>query len=244
MKERKNMKNQITSKLAAALRKAAVISLTLLLGVVYPAAQAGVCAQTPSKATASSHGGGQKEGIKVHGHWTIDVRNPDGTLVKHIDFENGLTLDGAGLIEGILGRQKTPGAWAIRLWGSAWPASGATGVAQIYEVGTSVPISPDIGFATLTLSLPVSQGYVNAIVLKGTAVAKFSGSVTSVETLLGYCSPDVPPNTCRSQAGGVNDLTYAYLATPVNGSCPPNTQCAVSVAGGQIIQVTVVISFS
>jgi len=26
----------------------------------------------------------------VHGHWTIDVREPDGTLVSHNEFENAL----------------------------------------------------------------------------------------------------------------------------------------------------------
>src|SRR5271163_1792477 len=39
-------------------------------------------AKTPSK--------GSQEGIKVHGHWTIEVRNPDGSLAKHVEFENSL----------------------------------------------------------------------------------------------------------------------------------------------------------
>jgi hypothetical protein len=33
---------------------------------------------------------GPHEGIKVHGHWVIDVRNPDGSLVTHHEFENAL----------------------------------------------------------------------------------------------------------------------------------------------------------
>ena len=35
------------------------------------------------------------EGVRVHGHWVIDVRNPDGTLVEHRDFQNALTTGGA-----------------------------------------------------------------------------------------------------------------------------------------------------
>jgi hypothetical protein len=34
-------------------------------------------------------------GIKIHGHWIIDIRNPDGTLVKHLDFQNSLVTGGA-----------------------------------------------------------------------------------------------------------------------------------------------------
>jgi hypothetical protein len=38
--------------------------------------------QAPSK--------GPHEGITAHGYWTIDVRNPDGKLAKHLEFENQL----------------------------------------------------------------------------------------------------------------------------------------------------------
>jgi hypothetical protein len=31
-----------------------------------------------------------QEGIKVHGHWTIEVRNPDGSVQKHVEFENSI----------------------------------------------------------------------------------------------------------------------------------------------------------
>lgn len=33
---------------------------------------------------------GEHEGITVHGHWTIEVKNPDGSLAKHVEFENSL----------------------------------------------------------------------------------------------------------------------------------------------------------
>ena len=33
---------------------------------------------------------GAHEGITVHGHWTIEVRNPDGSLARHVEFENSL----------------------------------------------------------------------------------------------------------------------------------------------------------
>jgi hypothetical protein len=43
-------------------------------------------------ATPKKPGG---EGIKVHGHWVMDIRNADGTLAKHLDFQNSLTTGGS-----------------------------------------------------------------------------------------------------------------------------------------------------
>ena len=37
------------------------------------------------------------DGIKIHGHWVIDVRNPDGKVVQHRDFENSLVTNGAAM---------------------------------------------------------------------------------------------------------------------------------------------------
>jgi hypothetical protein len=46
-------------------------------------------AKTASQAERPS-AGGSHESVKVHGYWKIDVYNPDGTLAKHIEFENKL----------------------------------------------------------------------------------------------------------------------------------------------------------
>jgi hypothetical protein len=59
-------------------------------------------AARPAAATAqklaptASGGKGTHEGIVVHGYWKIDIRNPDGTLVRHAEFENSLA-GGTGL---------------------------------------------------------------------------------------------------------------------------------------------------
>jgi hypothetical protein len=45
------------------------------------------------------------QGIKIHGHWVIDVRNPDGTLAQHRDFENALTAVAGGGNDGATGDQ-------------------------------------------------------------------------------------------------------------------------------------------
>jgi hypothetical protein len=35
-----------------------------------------------------SPAGGPHEGIKIHGHWVIDLRSPKGELVEHREFES------------------------------------------------------------------------------------------------------------------------------------------------------------
>src|ERR1700747_2784460 len=66
---------------------------------VNPAMAAGAKAQSAEEETATeensskqekSHRGGQHEGIRIHGHWTIEVRNLHGSVTRHVKFENSL----------------------------------------------------------------------------------------------------------------------------------------------------------
>lgn len=61
-------------------------------------------------------GDSRHEGIKVHGHWTIEVRNSDGTLATHREFENSLTQStGSPLLANLLntvGQTSVPGSIA------------------------------------------------------------------------------------------------------------------------------------
>jgi hypothetical protein len=60
--------------------------------------------------------GGSSEGIKVHGHWTIEVRNPDGSLASHSEFENSLVQDrGDEVLAGVLSNRFTVGSWTLWL---------------------------------------------------------------------------------------------------------------------------------
>lgn len=101
-----------------------------------------------SKAAAApvekSPANGEREGIKVHGHWTIEVRNPDGTVDKHVEFENqicpdqtytrpgtlltepasGTFVGGAAFFAQVASGSSVPGAWQIVL-GSAADANAA-----------------------------------------------------------------------------------------------------------------------
>jgi len=55
-----------------------------------------------SEKDSASQAKGQHEGITVHGHWTIEVRNPDGTVVTHREFENALQPGGYGPLAALI----------------------------------------------------------------------------------------------------------------------------------------------
>jgi len=100
-------------------------------------------AAAPANAPASAEGKppakGMQEGIKVHGHWIIEVRNPDGTVDKHVELENeicppqryaavaGVTTQprstifdgGASFFSGLASGQRSAGGWQIILGSSA-----------------------------------------------------------------------------------------------------------------------------
>jgi hypothetical protein len=110
-------------------------------------------AANPSAEARSS--GGMNTGVKVHGHWTIVVRNPDGTVTDRRDFENSLALSGAYLLQNILGGTMTPGAWAISL--------GAQGAGKTGPCGGQSFAIVDSPFPS-----PVSNG--NCFILEPTGI--------------------------------------------------------------------------
>src|SRR5262245_717173 len=60
-------------------------------------------------AASSSHQGD----IKVHGHWTIVVRNPDGSVSSRHEFEN--SFRGTGFVPSLLAGQITQFYWALSI---------------------------------------------------------------------------------------------------------------------------------
>jgi len=94
---------------------------TAQLGFAQQGAPAGAGATSPAEATAppatameepsTAPAKAGTEGIKVHGHWIINVKNPDGTLVEHREFDNSLQNNGGAALVGLLSGYFTPGDW-------------------------------------------------------------------------------------------------------------------------------------
>jgi len=61
---------------------------------------------------------GQQEGITVHGRWVIDVKNPDGKVVTHREFENAIQPFGMAYLAALLGGNNSSGGLSILLNGA------------------------------------------------------------------------------------------------------------------------------
>ena len=108
--EIKAMKKQINSQLTRMLVVACTILLMLCVAQIAFAQQptsshpqmnqqvtsavATSSAANAAAKTAAAPSEPASEGIKVHGHWVLDVKNPDGKLVEHREFNNALVKGG------------------------------------------------------------------------------------------------------------------------------------------------------
>lgn len=206
----------------------AIVVLALVFQLT-PAAGAQSAKTKPITAT-KTHGATQPSrpqgGIKVHGHWVIEVRDPDGKLVERREFENALTVDGRNYLASFLRRASTPGSWAILVFDGLCPDV-STSVCVILESGASYPVAA-ITFPNLQLS----AGTNSSVVLSGSLTASAGGSLSSVATQVGACGPATAPQSCGSGFVGGLSFTGRQVSPPV------------AVQQGQIVQITVTLSFS
>ena len=184
---------------------------------------------------------GPKEGIQVHGHWTIDVLNPDGTLAEHREFENALAGSTAStMLCDILGRLNCAAGWTIDLSGTTGGANSAFRFSKtmIYESSSPTNLDTDLGyFKTLTVSVPTSGDNNGKLVLSGTATAYQDGQFNTVTTTITEESnQDLPAPVYWH---GTTDLSHWMVPFTVKTLSDP-----ISLSAGQEVLVTVVISFS
>lgn len=196
--------------------RGSVLALTCgLLMFVTP-----VGAQAPASGLAGD--------VKVHGNWTIDVRDADGTLARHVEFSNALFPD-TGHLGRLLGRLNSIGYWSVTLYDQqASPCKGATAGSDecvLIEAPATSGINGANLFRTLTISNTGSNQSV--VVLQGTATALVNGQITDVRSNFGTC----PSSPCTAASLAL-PFTYHTLPTPI------------TVVQGQVIQVRVQISFS
>jgi len=205
--------------------------------------------ETSGSATAAKPGA---EGVKVHGHWVINVRNPDGKIVEHREFENSVQPLGQAYLIGLLSGYWIPGPYAIGLGQTNGVCTSVTSPCFILGSLTGHPAVDLCGGGgcvtglTTTFNFGVELTGPFSVVLNGTLTATNAGSFQNVNTQYTACtlstSGDVamtvetsPPSACTgsgTQPAYVGTFTGTTLASPVN------------VTAGQAIQVIVTISFS
>lgn len=163
-----------------------------------------------------------QNGIKVHGHWIIDVRNADGTLVAHHEFENALAnhLGASTFLNGVLTRTKQVGKWAVL----AVDLDGQP-LLTIVEPGAN---GYDPTLPVLSITAPTSGPNAGKLVLSGNGTASRNAQIGTVYSQNENCPPPGTAGACTSAYG----FSQRGLAS------------AITVVQGQIVQVTVIFSFS
>ena len=186
-------------------------------------------------APASEHRGpgGPAEGIKVHGHWLIEIRDPDGTIASRREFDNALLEPSA--LAGILARRWSVGLWEIDLFGNAPSPFGA-------DLVTATE-GPD-----LTIEVPASGPNAGKLVMKarGAFRTTAAGRLALVRTRLNLCPANQPPSnptSCLPQVPFTGCLLPGSIVLAPGGACAGITQ-PIDVQADQGIDVTVVLSFS
>lgn len=217
---------------------------------------------------ARREGGGPHEGIKVHGHWVIEVKNPDGSLVSHSEFENSLSAGAISLSE-IMSRQFSAGFWSVILAlsqsaqnGGEAPACTATTAATSgasacllteSQVSLTTGVLVDIvnlagctSTSNCSNSLQIAYTSPNAsFTIGGSVTAAQAGYIDSVSTTLSACggaSGNGSVNYAACIAGTLPDTTepiYIWLFSGTTLSTPVQVTAA-----GQILSVTVTFTFS
>jgi hypothetical protein len=219
-----------------------------------------VAAPTAQKPAPESADKGLNTGIKVHGHWTIEVKNPDGTLVTHREFENSIAPGnggGAQLLASVLSRAVTQGSWSVELQDAAQ---------QYLGIVINEPNSSALAGCQLGLNLPgntsescsnnlsVTGPQVSGHVLEGVGTVTFMGSgivpqtfataVGFVSTATYFCTPSSSPTACVASS---NLEGYELTSRLLDGNTPAGAAAGdpnpVPVTSGQTVQVTVTISF-
>ncbi|MGA9304167.1 MAG: hypothetical protein WBW31_02060 [Candidatus Sulfotelmatobacter sp.] len=168
------------------------------------AQQAQAAANSPA-AQAAKAPRGTGEGIQVHGHWTIVVRNPDGTVAARQEFENTLDpIEGADLLTGLLSGEYAAEGFYIDLYAANGGICGGTDCG-IYDsrtppfcVGGKIPIN-GAPCGTLTYAANLGQPLngtsdQNAIgyTLSGSVslLSTDGGVITTVGTGIVSCPPN------------------------------------------------------
>jgi hypothetical protein len=214
---------------------------------------------------------GEHEGVTVHGHWTIEVKNPDGKLVTHREFENALSPGfanpfgggslpgGASLLSALITGQTMvmPAAWGILLEGPNYPSNQNAPCANGQNNNGYCVLMQDVQSPLITFCTNSPAGFscnlavspigtapsFTGFQIQGTVLATQKGSVSAVATI------DI--NACG--LGGVNGLAncvftstqgfVAFTAAKLDGNTVSGDPLPVPVTAGQTIAVTVTISF-
>lgn len=234
-------------------KKLALVAVSLALGF---GAAAGA-ARSGLLGTLAIGGKGRPaaSGIRVHGKWSLVVRNTHGKVVARRRFENALTTDGAGvlaslLLGGVGDGAATVGGQGIVLDDGSTPGTGCQLVITTnlcsaqhndgYGVSNTFVV-PDDSSSTGSLHVAYSASPSPTVTLSGSIAPPVDVTFTAVRTQIKTCNWTTESDDCGPKtSGGFTDYD-----TPVWRTFTSKTLGqALHVLHGQSVAVTVKLTFS
>jgi hypothetical protein len=225
----------------------------------------------PSIATeeyAPKPSSGMNQGIMLHGHWTINVKNPDGTQVQHHEFENQLQYDGTQFLTALLSGYGVAGDYAIYFTNATAqataspttnvvcpaPASTTTSTFPYCSIVQNINTQPGIFHClhyycvsglTATPNFGSGTGLPN-FTLTGSITAPQAGVVVNVYVGMNGCNvaSTATPPTPTSPGTITATACEAQTVITYGGTLSGTTITPITVVAGQIIQITVTYTFS
>jgi hypothetical protein len=267
---RSNDKNETVARFAA--RGVMLAALLAMMCVGVNGVQAGAAKSSTAAASAAhAPAKGAHEGIGIHGHWTIEVRNPDGTLARHVEFENGLCISQANgnqttfeggdqIIATLLAGATSIGGWEILLGSPAIPTgAAASGPACPLQAVYTLEQKNDASATGVNGSGPLCTLATNCF--PNLNPPTLNAVLVNVVTLAGQFTVPGPTTnsvtisavgTSVGNCGGGGSLTaqscvsqfasyFQFTGAYLTGVAP--MPAAITVIGGQSVSVNVQFSF-
>lgn len=197
---RSNDKNETVARIAArGVMLTALLLMTFAGAGINPVQAGAVKSSTAAAPAAQAPAKGAHEAIGIHGHWTIEVKNPNGTLAKHVEFENGLCIGTGDLVlSQLLTGGGAVGGWEVKLGNSSIPS------------GTPGPACGGV----LDSAGVVSGGGLQFVLDQNNDLASTNGSCAATHlSFREYCFPTLNPPTFSS----ANVMTLAGQFTVPTG---------------------------
>jgi hypothetical protein len=243
-------------------------SVTLPLPAQQKAAMPTVVAEEETAETPKKPG---HEGIKVHGHWVMDLKDKDGKVIDHRDFQNALVSGGTAgsdLLSLLLLGWLVPSNLQINAQSVLPPPRTSPTPAQNNTTYSLYPASSQSAGCHFNIDefnntfycapgMTERAGYTltngqktdTQVILQGQFVAVAPITVRYVGTQMLTCSegpvpsgpPTLAPSACPTQDTNFNNGEYFINTHDFTGTA---LQSPIAVATGQTLAITVTLSFT
>lgn len=169
--------------------------------------------------------------IQVHGHWTVQVLNPDGTVERVVDFDNDLDPGGGSLLAHLLAGNGSIGGHALKIQlGDSAPD------AQCAEADPKPTASINHVPATATI-------VVGGLMISGTCTIQTA--IPNVNTTVVQMVQTRFDSAAGFIVGGALVNDWWYLTVHYGAGAPKGDEMGLGeVSNGQILAFNVNLTFS